>query len=410
MREVVMRYLIRLNTRLDRSQTTVLLAILLATAGPALLAAEPPRPKPIALPGTTDVSLRHEVQHAIDRGLAALKAQQNPAGFWSSEDHPAITALALTAFQGEPTGRFKPPFKAELQRGFTFLIAACKPDGGIYKKDLANYNTAVSMMALLAAHQPEYDPVLRRARAFLVRSQVDLGETNKLDSPFDGGVGYGSKYNHSDLNNTLLALEALYYSKHLVADQSPVETRDLDWPAAIRFLQHCQNLPAHNPEPWASGDAQNIGGFIYYPGHSMAGGVTNSATGRVALRSYGSASYAGLLSYIYADVKRDDPRVVAVMEWLRGNYTLDENPGMGLQGLYYYLHTMTKALALYGGRELELKGGRKINWRQETALKLINLQQADGSWSNPNNRWWEKDPALATAYAVLALEIIHRGL
>jgi len=48
--------------------------------------------------------------------------------------------------------------------------------------------------------------------------------------------------------------------------------------------------------------------------------------GRVALRSYGSISYAGLLSYIYADLQRDDPRVQAAFDWLRGNYTLDEIP------------------------------------------------------------------------------------
>ena len=392
-------------------RATLCLAVAVQLAfGLPTFAAEPARPKPVTLPVTTDLSLRNEVQRAIDRGLASLQANQNPAGFWSTADHPAITALALTAFQGEPTGRFKQAKQPELQRGYAFLLAAAKPDGGIYQKELANYNTAVSMMALLAANRPEYDPVLRPARAFLVRSQVDLGEKGKLDSPFDGGVGYGSKYDHSDLNNTLLALEALYYSKHLIADKGTDEARDLDWPAAIRFLQTCQNLPGHNPESWASADAQNKGGFIYYPGHSMAGSVTNSATGRVALRSYGSASYAGLLSYIYADVKRDDPRVIAVMDWLRGNYTLEENPGMGPQGLYYYLHTMTKALALYGGTELELKNGKKVNWRKEVALKLINLQQKDGAWSNDNNRWWEKDPALSTAYAVLALEIIYRGL
>ena len=38
----------------------------------------------------------------------------------------------------------------------------------------------------------------------------------------------------------------------------------------------------------------------------MAGGVTNPTTGRVALRSYGSISYAGLLSYSYANLKRAD--------------------------------------------------------------------------------------------------------
>jgi len=102
--------------------------------------------------------------------------------------------------------------------------------------------------------------------------------------------------------------------------------------------------------------------------------------------------------------------VVAVMDWLRNNYTLAENPGMGPQGIFYYYHTMTKALTVYGADYIELKDGSKINWRQELALKLINLEQKDGSWMNQNGRWWEKDPVLVTAYAVIALEMIYRAL
>jgi squalene-hopene/tetraprenyl-beta-curcumene cyclase len=223
-------------------------------------------------------------------------------------------------------------------------------------------------------------------------------------------VGYGNKYSHSDLNNTLVALEALYHSKGVVADAPDSDTKALNFKAAIHFLQNCQNLPSHNSQPWVSGDTANKGGFIYYPGNSMAGGVTNSTTGRVALRSYGSASYAGLLTYVYADLKRDDARVTAVMDWLRANYTLDENPGMGPQGLYYYLHLLTKGLSAAQVDELETKDGKKIKWRHEVALRLMNLQKPDGSWINDNARWWEKETALTTSYSLLSLEIIWRGL
>ena len=150
----------------------------------------------------------------------------------------------------------------------------------------------------------------------------------------------------SDMNNTFTALEALYYSKYLERDQPQPGAKDLNWTAAIHFIQSCQNLPAYNKEPWASDDPQDKGGFIYQPGNTKAATITN-ADGRVALRSYGSISYAGLLSYIYADLKPDDPRVAAVYDWLRRNFTVDENPGMGQQGLFYYLHLMTKALAIH---------------------------------------------------------------
>ena len=128
------------------------------------------------------------------------------------------------------------------------------------------------------------------------------------------------------------------------------------------------------------------------------------------MRSYGSASYAGLLSYIYADLKKEDPRVAAAYQWLQVNYTLDENPGMGKQGLYYYYELMAKSLAAYGATELELADGRKVDWRQDLTTKLMSLQTNEGSWQNDNGRWWEKDPVLATAYSIIALEYIYRRI
>ncbi len=364
----------------------------------------------VALDSKPDLSFRNEVQHAIDRGLAWLRASQNTNGWWSTADHPAVTALALASFLGEPSGRFRTNPPPVISNGFAWLLASAQPDGSIQRGTLANYNTSISVVTLAMAGNPAYDSVLRRARAFLIASQVDFDQPGKTDSPFDGGVGYGDKYRHSDLNNTLAALEALRATDYLARDTTAAKTPELNWDAAIRFIQNCQNLPARNTQSWVSTNSKDRGGFVYYPGKSMAGEETNAATGRVSLRSYGSISYAGLLSYLYTDLKGNDPRVVAVLDWLRANYTLDENPGMGGQGLFYYLHLMTKGLNAAGVERLELQDGRQIDWRREVAMRLLNLQQRDGSWSNENNRWWEKDPCLVTAYAVLSLEILWRRL
>lgn len=336
-------------------------------------------------------SLRNEIRHAISRGAAWLEKNQSADGSWSTPEQPAVTALALVALHPR-----------ENARGYDFLRKHIKPDGSIHNGQLANYNTAICLMALAARGADEDRPAMLNARRYLIASQVDLGKTNELDTPFDGGIGYGSKYKHSDMGNTLTALEALYMSERFAQDK-PGEPK-LNFAAARHFLQSCQNLPTHNREPWASGDAANKGGFIYYPGHSMAG--TNVlGNGRVALRSYGSISYAGLLSYIYADLNLDDPRVKAVVNWLNENYTLEENPGMGEQGYFFYLHTMTKALTI---AKLETIAGKP--WREPVALKLLNLQQEDGSWQNENNRWWEKDKALVTSYVLISLRALEAGL
>jgi len=355
------------------------------------------------IPG--NLSLRLEVRHALDKGRSWLEARQNTNGSWSSPDHPALTALVLTALTGSA-----PPAAASpnIDRGYAYLLSCAQPDGGIYKKELQSYNTSVVLTTLAMRHRSQDQTVIQNARRYLISLQVGDAPPGDTNSVFSGGLGYGTE-RRPDLSNTMLALEALYHSKPLQEDAEAGKAPDLNWKAAIRFVQNCQNLPGANPQPWTSDDPQNKGGFIYLPGRSNAG-QTNLPSGRVALRSYGTMSYAGLLSYIYADLKFDDPRVVAAMDWLRGNYTLEENPGLGPQGLYYYYVLMAKALTMAGVDVLETRDGRKINWREDLALKLINLQQGDGSWINDNGRWWEKDPILDTAYTVTAMEIIEPRL
>ena len=358
-----------------------------------------------------DQSLKNEVRHAIERGLGQLAKAQLPGGYWSQPDHPALTGLVLTGFMNEPTGRIRSNPPDFVINGYKYVLETVKPDGGIYVRDLANYNTAVSMMALMAAYNPSYEPVIRKARNFLVGLQSDFDKKNKTDNPYDGGVGYGGQYEHSDMSNTMFAMEALYYTKFLGHDKGAgiVELKELNWQAVIKFIERSQNLPGVNDQPWASDDPQNKGGFVYFPGESKAGEM-ELPSGKKALRSYGSISYAGLLSYAYADLKPDDPRVTAVFEWLKKNYTLDENPGMGQQGLYFYYHTMAKALATYDVGILKLEDGRKVDWRRELAMRLLDRQNSDGSWVNENGRWWERDPVLVTAYSVITLEILCRGL
>ena len=104
----------------------------------------------------------------------------------------------------------------------------------------------------------------------------------------------------------------------------------------------------------------NDGGFYY----TIAAGGSSQAgeTPDGGLRSYGSMSYAGLKSMIFAGVKKDDPRVKAAHEWITKHYTLDENPGMGGDGLYYYYHTFAKALAALSNDQLVDADGKSHDW------------------------------------------------
>jgi squalene-hopene/tetraprenyl-beta-curcumene cyclase len=388
----------------------ILTAVALAT--PCLHAADGP---PLRKAGNE--SLRNEVETSISKGLAWLKAQQQPDGTFrnplapaAEPEHPALTALPLIAFYRDPAKRAATENAEVLKRGYAFLRSKAQPDGGIYIKSLSNYNTSVSMMALLNSTDPQDEPIVIAARKFIGAQQA----SGMVKPETDGGFGYGPvgtspKRGHPDLDNTLVTLEAIRAFANARPSTELAGGKDLNWKAAIDFISRCQNLPDTNKAEWVSGDPQNKGGFVYYPGFSNAGEV-ELPNGTKALRSYGSMTYGGLLSFIYADLTKDDPRVKAALDWLTANYTLEENPGLGRQGLYYYYHLAAKGLASAGIRELTAPDGKKIEWPRELALKLINLQNADGSWVNDTARWMEKDPVLVTTYAVLTLEILYNQL
>ncbi len=357
-----------------------------------------------------DESLRNEVQASIDRGLKYLKTKQLPDGSFGSPDQPAITALCVSAVMGNPA-RDVAGIPVEALKGYDFIVASQKEDGRIFTAGLPSYNTTLSLSALsMATTVEKYRNAAIKARRAVVGSQYDDGEKGKMDTPYDGGIGYGSKP-PTDMSNTHLALEALYNARNLFPDDPDAKKREpqLNYAAAIEFVSRCQNLPATNKESWVSGDAKNKGGFIYRPGETKVAPEPGSPEGK-ALRSYASMSYAGLLSFIYADMDMKDQRVEAVREWLSKNYSVAENPGLGQEGLYYYYHTMAKCLNLAKLDVLEQADGKKVNWRLDLSRQMFNLQKEDGSWANENGRWMEKDSVLVTAYAILALEHVIRGL
>ena len=350
------------------------------------------------------LSLKLEVERAIKLGNRYLLKNANEDGSWSDQEHPALTALALTALQRSPHD-YSDEDEVAIQKGYQWLITQQKEDGGIYTEGLATYNTATSIMAMLASDNTDYHKKILNARAFLIGQQTDWGKAGETDNEFDGGIGYGGTYKHSDMSNTHLALEAIYHSKRLALDTETTQPT-LDWDSALQFISRCQNLQETNDQSWASNDVQEKGGFVYFPGDSKAG-KKKLKDETTALRSYGSMSYAGLLSLVFADLPSDDPRVSSALHWLAENFTVQENPGMKHQGLYYYYQAMAKCLAASGHHVLEKVDGTKIDWRSELGAQLVSAQKGDGSWINETSRWWENDPILVTAYAVLALEQLH---
>lgn len=331
--------------------------------------------------------LNKQVLASIDRGLEWLKGEQGEDGLVAN--HPGITALALTAFLRHPKGKYSEAEHPFIQKGIQALIAMQQPNGAIYDIEkqpaLPNYNTAISVMALSSTGNPTYAPIIEKAQGFLKSLQIQDEE-----SVYYGGIGYGSRESVNDLSNLNLAIQAL---KESGSDDQEV------WDKAIKFLERTQNRSESNDQSWAGND----GGFIYAPdGESKAG---TDAAG--SPRSYASMTYAGLLSFIYANVEKDDPRVQAAVEWIQEHFTIEENYGMGAQGLYYHYHTMAKALQLYGNPVFTDSKGISHDWYRELAGKLLEEQKPEGFWINAESRWMEALPTLVTAYAILTLNTAY---
>ena len=157
--------------------------------------------------------------------------------------------------------------------------------------------------------------------------------------------------------------------------------------------------------------AGDDGGGYYQPDESKAGYIELGDGSKIP-RSYGSMSYALLKGFVFAGLTKDDPRVAACWKWLSDNYTLDVNPGFPAsagpvapyQGLFYYFHTMGKALDIFGVNTITDGEGVEHDWRAELAGRITSMQAKDGSWVNQNApRWWEGNPLLATSYALRTL-------
>jgi squalene-hopene/tetraprenyl-beta-curcumene cyclase len=352
----------------------------------------PPDPRVPASASVQGDAWQAEARASMARGLAWLATTQQVSGAWSDRQFPALSALALWSFCD--AGQKHHP---AADKAVAYILSCVQTNGGIYVDvpgrkggGLSNYNTAICMTALHATGRKDLVRVIQNARTFVAGAQ-HFG-----DDVYSGGFGYDrvTKRAYTDLMNTHFSVEAMRRTQD-VEDLRPAgEARaEIDWNKALAYVEKLQNK---------AGD--DAGGFVYNPDDPKAGTVTNTITGAVTLRSYGSITYAGLLSMVYANVTRDDPRIVSAVDYSARHWTLEENPGMGSQGLYFYYNVMSRALDTARLDSIARAGAGPIAWREQVARKIMSLQRPDGTWANANNRFWENDPVLATAYALLALE------
>lgn len=364
---------------------------------------------------------RELARPVIDKAIAYLRSQQDQSGGWAHRDDgpnfPAITGLVVTGMLADP--RIDQNDRA-VRAGISYILDFRKPDGTIHDGAVPAYNTAICLSALARVHTCDAAEAIAGGqdalRAMQWQNVVPPGaqaynEPVSEDHPYFGGIGYGN-HGRPDLSNLGFALQALH--------DTGVSSNDEAFQRALTFLARTQMLDEVNEMAYAVGSQQ--GGFIYATvpnaesvegraGQSMAGMMDedlDDGTEASRLRCYGSMTYVGFKSLIYADLPHDDPRVAAARGWIELNYTLDENPGMGASGQYYYYLAMARALDAWGSPTVAIRSEgesmRQVDWRTDMINKLAELQEPDGSFRVLDKRWMEGDPLLVTAYALIALE------
>ncbi len=368
--------------------TTVLATLMLLTpmAGvlPSVLADE------TAPPGTPAVT-RQQVQDSVLRALDWYASTQSFDGGWRSS--VGITSFVLICFAAagyDETNR-------TVQKGLEFLTNFYDEEEGYISESFLNYDTALAIMALSAIQAPGKEAMLADAVGFQELLQFsDDRYYNQTEDWYLGGWP-----NHAgipDMSNTQFAILGMYMAD-LYSEPDLVDPQVYGLTAD--FIDNCQNWQDVNPLPWASNvslPSHDDGGFVYN------GFRSRTPLGEPMFESYGSITAAGVFSQIVSGEDDRQPEVAAARAWIDREYNLEQNPRLEGKGLYYYLWTQARALAMSPQDRVVDGSGNMRDWRAEVADLFMDLQYATGGFpGNPNVGWREEEPEIAGIYALLTM-------
>ena len=286
-----------------------------------------------------------DINRAIDRGIAYLRARQLADGSWPYQAGRQDGATALCVFSLLVAG--VPADDRAVEAGSTFFVA---------KSPQFTYTVALNVMALGRADPRRYRDRIAECAQFLTTAQQRNPGVSGMWT-YGGGQGTGG-----DNSNTQFAMLGLYEALRAGVSVPSGVLR-----AAEEHYTRNQNAD---------------GGWPYRSGTASSGSMT--AAGVASLHIVGSTLYA---QHVTCGQYVHDRRIAGGLQWLADHFSVTQNPG-GDGHHYYYLYALERAGMLSG-----LKFFGRHDWYREGAEFLVSRQGADGSWGN------EVD----TAFAILFL-------
>ncbi len=266
---------------------------------------------------------------------------------------------------------------------------------GIILSSFLGLGMTIAVMGLLATRQV----VLVRAASYTVTNTDPSGAGSLRQAIIDANSNTGHDTIDFGVDGTIVLTDSL---------PAITDTLTISGPGAGSLAVSGANT--YRPFSITTGVAVTISGLTVRDGFAVDGGgiyrPNESKAGedeKGNYRSYQSMTYAGLLSFIYANVDKHDKRVQAAVRWIGEHWDLTGNFPIGRQGLYYNYHTMAKALNAYGEKYITDKNGVKHDWYLELAQTLMKKQDREGYWVNDEDRWFEDNKVLVTCYSILAL-------
>ncbi len=332
---------------------------------------------------------------------------------------PAVTGLCVAALGGAPAAH-KGKVKPALDKAVAYLLSKLNADGSVGEGPtgtfVKTYATGCAMMGLATVERTDkVADALRGMQAYMKHNQLKEGKNI-------GGTGYGDespggRKGIANLSTTGFSAEGMHVSG--------LPQDDEYWQLVVKFVRKCQNNSELNndPEFVAELKAKNLvvgndGSLYYAPDPGQQKLPPKKVADKESIAGYGSMTYDGIKTYLYAGLKKDSPEVKSAVDWVRKNYSVEVHPGFPFdaaqrqhqRGLYHYFLVMSRALDALGENPFETFDGKKHNWANEIGEQFVKLVKDSKMWQNENPAWFEGDPVLTTSYVLVTCNTLLRNV